>query len=495
MSGKMTKGAAWMVGARLGDRLIGLMSTIVLARLLVPADFGLVVMATAILAGLQLLAAFSFDVALIQNPHAERRHYDTVWTLGIIFCSALAIVLILLAGPASRFYGEPRLAPIMYVLSIGMFLEGFINVGIVSFRKEMQFEKEFKFLLSKKLVAVITTVTLAFVWRDYWALVAGTIMGTVVALVLSYLWQPYRPRLSMDARKELFSFSQWLFFNNTLTFLYHRAADFVLAKGVGAEGLGHYSVAYDIANLPSSEIVAPVHRAVFPGYAKMASDIAIMRQGFLNVLSLVALLAIPAAVGMACVANPLVNVFLGDKWAPIVPLIQVLAINGVLAALWTCSAYVYLALGRPRTITLVLGLHVTLAVPMVAWAAFHWNIVGVTWILLATSLLIMPLNYLVLSAALQLTARALLKVLWRPLAAAGMMATVVTASPHHLLSGPDLTAQLSSLILLVVYGAAVYSATIILLWWLCSRPSGAESFLLDRMKSTISGMRRAFQEG
>ena len=101
VSRKMARGAAWMVVARMSDRAIGLISTLILVRLLVPADFGLVAMATSIIAMLTLFSAFSFDLALIQNPKAERRHYDTVWTFRLISSMAYALALVILAQPAA----------------------------------------------------------------------------------------------------------------------------------------------------------------------------------------------------------------------------------------------------------------------------------------------------------------------------------------------------------------------------------------------------------
>src|SRR5438067_2459511 len=222
-----------MVAARIADRSVGLISTLILVRLLVPADFGLVVMATVMISALQVLTAFSFDLALIQNASAERRHYDTVWTLAVLFGATITLGLIVLAPLAAAFYGEPRLSVVVYALSIGTFLEGFTNVGVVAFRKEMQFHKEFGFLFTKRLFATSATVSLAFLWRDYWALVAGILTGTVASVWLSYLWHPYRPRFSLEARGEIFGFSRWMFFNNALGFVYYRAADFILGKTAG----------------------------------------------------------------------------------------------------------------------------------------------------------------------------------------------------------------------------------------------------------------------
>ena len=128
---------------------------------------------------------------------------------------------------------------------------------------------------------------------------AGTVTGMVVGVVSSYGMHPYRPRLSLATWRELFSFSRWLFVSNTLGFLYTKAADFIVAKSIDTTSLGYYSLAYEISNMPSSELVMPINRAVFPGYSKMASDASVLRQAT-STISMVAL-AIPASVGLGCI--------------------------------------------------------------------------------------------------------------------------------------------------------------------------------------------------
>src|SRR5262245_27387881 len=102
---------------RLSERGLGLISTVVLARLLVPEDFGLTAMAMSLIALLQLLDAFNFDIALIQNQKAERRHFDTAWTSNVLLGVISAVVIFLLAGPTAAFYGEPRLKAVVEVLA------------------------------------------------------------------------------------------------------------------------------------------------------------------------------------------------------------------------------------------------------------------------------------------------------------------------------------------------------------------------------------------
>ncbi len=337
-----------MVLARILDRTIGLASTVILARLLVPADFGLVAMATALLALLELLGMFGVDMALIQNATATRRHFDTAWTFNVILGLVIAIALLALAVPAAHFYNEPRLQPIIICLAAAAVLQGFENIGVVAFRKELRFDKEFKLLLSKKLAMFMVTIPLAFLLRNYWALVAGTVVGRVVSVALTYWLQEYRPRFSLAARGELFQFGKWMMISGVLNFTSNRAADFLIGKLSGPRALGLFSLSYEISNLPTSDLIAPINRAIFPGYAQKAVDLGALRRMYLEVIGLIALLAVPAGVGIAAVAELMVPVVLGPKWVDAVPAMTALSFYGVLLALKSNNHYVYLALGRPR---------------------------------------------------------------------------------------------------------------------------------------------------
>lgn len=273
LKSRMAKGAAWLILFRLVERGIGFISTLILARLLVPADFGLVAMATSILAALDLMGAFSFDMALIQNQNATRRHYDTAWTFGVVFGLLKAAGMVALAIPASAFFNEPRVEFVMYALALCTAVQGFDNIGIVAFQKDLEFHKEFWLGLARKLAGFVTTVGLAYLYTSYWALIAGVLAMRVTSLVLSFTMHPYRPRLCWEAAGELFNYSKWLLLNNILIFLNNRGTDFIIGRVSGARSLGLYAVSYELANLPTTELVYPISRAVFPGYARLAGDL------------------------------------------------------------------------------------------------------------------------------------------------------------------------------------------------------------------------------
>src|SRR5262249_10351616 len=143
--------------------------------------------------------------------------------------------------------------------------------------------------------------------------------------VLSYGMQPFRPRFSFAASRELFSFSGWLLLSNIIGVVGERIPQFVIGRLQGPAALGLFTVGAEIAYLPANELIAPINRAVFPGYARMASNPESLRQGFVDVIAVILVFVLPVSVGVAVIAQPLVQVLLGEKWLAAVPIIEILA--------------------------------------------------------------------------------------------------------------------------------------------------------------------------
>lgn len=476
----MATGALWMILSRLTERGVGLISTLILVRLLAPQDFGLVMMATSIVAILEIMGAFSFDMALIQNQQAERRHYDTAWTFNVLYGAASGIVLVLLAKPTAAYFGEPRLTSILYVLAIGALIQGLDNIGIVAFRKDLEMHKEFWFNAIKRIVTFAVTVGLAVLFKNYWALVTGILTGKLVELILSYRMQAYRPQFSLAAKDELFHFSKWMIINNIMIFINNRGVDLILGKISGPKFVGLYSVAYEISNLPTTELIFPVTRAVFPGYAKLANDLGTLRKGFLDVLSVVVLFTTPIGLGIAVVAEPLVHLFLGEKWLETIPLIQVLALYGVIRAFQANTGAVYLALGKPQALAYVTTLSVLMLIPILIFSVSTYGIQGAAWAMLITAAIGMAINFTILLGMLRLQWWVLLQAIWRPLLAALLMMAIIYYVQQTL---ADLLSHHAALALtvLVLTGTLSFITALLILWWLSNRPQSAEKLLLNRI--------------
>lgn len=474
---KMARGMAWMVAARLADRSVGLVSTVILARLLVPGDFGLVAMATAIGGLLDLLGAFSFDVALIHKNKPERKHYDTAWTFTVLFGLLCGLGMIALAHPAAAFYSEPRLAPVMYVLSFSIIVASCNNIGVVDFRKELNFRQEFIFIFVRRIVSFVITIAAALAFRSYWALLIGITVGRIVNCAMSYTMNSYRPRFTFEAAGELFHFSKWLFINNLLNFLRHDGCTFIIGRMFGATGLGIYSVSYELSNLPTTELVAPINRVAFPGYAKMQTAEAI-RASYLTLLGLISLVIVPIGIGIAAVAEPMVLTLLGPKWIEGAHLIAVLALSGAIMATQTNNTSVYLAMGTPQKITVAQGIYLLLLFPALYLSLKRWGIAGAGYAYLVAQLVDAAIQTSMSRRQLGFGWDDVGRVVWRPLAASAVMYFTVGAVDSRVAHLPSM----ARLAIDIPAGALTYAGVILLLWLASARPQGAETLVLARAR-------------
>jgi len=480
---RMASGAAWMVLAKVVERGLGVISTLILARLLVPADFGLVAVATAIIAVLELLTGFGFDLALIREQRATRDHFDTAWSLNVLIGLAICALMLALAIPAADFFADERLTGILIALSAVPLLTGLENIGVVAFRKELDFKREFAFLSAKKVLMILTAVPIAWAVGNYWALVSGMIAGRLAATGLSYWMHPFRPRWALSRASELLGFSKWMFAVNVVNFVKVRYADFVVGRIVGASALGLYSIGAEVASLPTSDLVGPINRALFPGYSLMGDDVAQMRRAYLSVTAVVALVALPAGAAIAGMASILVPLVLGEKWVGAVPVMKIIGVVGMFTALQANSFSIFLAMGSPRTPALLGGLHAMLLILLLPLGVQRSGIEGAAWVTLVATLVLLPLHYHLLMRLVACGVREIIAAIWRPVAAVVVLYIVLRLTvPVEAPTGFVALALANATALLA--GSLTYVATVGALWLLAGRPEGGERTILARLGFT-----------
>jgi lipopolysaccharide exporter len=480
---KMVSGAAWMVLFKLAERSLGLASTLILVRLLSPHDFGLVAMATSFIFMAELLTGFGFDVALIQNQSAQDRHYHTAWTCNVLLGLAIFMVMMASAAPIAAFYAEPAVFWVVCALSLGPLVGGLENIGVVAFRKDLRFHSEFAFQISRKLSGFLVTVPLAFWLHSYWALVAGILASKTAGTVISYFAHPFRPRFSISGASSLFSFSKWLLLTNVLGFLKERSTDFFIGRSQGAATLGVYNVAYELANLPTSELGAPINRALLPGFSRIAQDPAQLRSAYVNAISTLALFALPAAAGIFAVADFLVPVVLGPKWLAAVPLIQILGMFGAVQLFHSSMCAVLIAIGRPSAVAAGNVVFVVLLTILLFALIGRFGATGAAVAMVSAAILSTPAYLIGIRNHTGIGPATFLQALARPLiAAAAMVALLRAVMPAYAPSMP--MPEAAGLLLgAVVLGAVVYAMAVIALWLAARRPPGVERFVLERIRA------------
>jgi O-antigen/teichoic acid export membrane protein len=274
----------------------------------------------------------------------------------------------------------------------------------------------------------------------------------------------YRPRFSVSAWRELLYFSKWLLFNSILSFVYYRTDTFVIGRIAGAAPLGLYTVALEIASLPTTEMVAPVRAALLPGYAKLASDRERLRAGFSTTFGLIVMIAMPVAAGIGLMADPLVRIVLGDQWLAVIPLLEVLAIYGVINVCIANTWPLFIALGRPWINTALTGLGVVLLVPLLLWSVRETGVVGAAWSLVAVASVVLAGTLSAATRLLSLSPGLLLSRVWRSFVAASAMAVAVVLLQGQWVQLESQVERAALVFACIVSGTAIYLMTLWILW-------------------------------
>lgn len=472
------RGAALTIALRWTDRLLGIVSTLILARLLVPADFGIIAMASLVVALVDTLLDLGVNAALVQNRHADRHDYDTAWTLRLAQ-SALAAAIVAAAAPfAAGYFHDIRVETVLWVMAISVVVAGFENIGIVSFQKHMEFGREFKFFFLRRLAGFLVTLLLALWLRNYWAMVFGTLAGRLVGVGLSYGMHDFRPRPSLARLRALWSFSQWMLVRNLGTYGAQQIDKIVLGPRAGATTLGAYNLADDIGAMPVTELLAPIGRVLFPAFVKVADDPHALRRSFTLAFGIQMLVGLPAGVGLALVADTAVPLLLGDQWLPAIPLLQILALISVATALTHGAGYLLLALGKVRLQAIFMWGQFLLLAGLLIFALPQADAAGIAQTRLAVGALAMALFLgMALHAVPVLRMRDLLAAGWRPTIATAAMAALLTQW-----SAPDSLPLALRFLAEVGAGGTAYTATLLLLWWLTGMPKGPERYLFDKLR-------------
>ena len=462
---------------KVADRVTGIVSVLILARLLVPADFGLVAMAMSVVALLELINGFSFDVALISRREITKEHYYTAWTLNIIAALLIALVMVAASPLAATFYREPRLVEILCVLAMAAIVQGFENVAIVDFRRNLQFRMEFIFLTAKRVATFSVVIPMAYILRSHWALVFGILSGRLIGVFLSYTMHPFRPRISLKAYPDLLGFSRWMLLNNLITFLKERLPEFVIGRISGPTSVGLYSMGSELAQLPTSEVVAPINRAILPNFASAVQDGHAMGAQYLRVVSVIALIIVPAGVGLSAIADLAVPLLLGIEWLEAVPVVEILALHGVLVAVQSIGFSVMLASHRPDIPAKLNTIHVVALLSFLILFTPLWGIVGSALAYLSVGALMAPINMAFVLRILHVPPKTAIAQIWRPITASIFMGLSVTAIFPTDLAHSSNSSRLLELALALLSGAMLYATLIYLLWRVSGSPLGGETEL------------------
>jgi O-antigen/teichoic acid export membrane protein len=481
---KTAGGAGWTISWRAATRALGVLSTFVLARILVPADFGLIALATSFSAAIDTFSELGVREALIRAPtHSGKDAYDTAFTISLIRGVITTAILVASAGLFARLFGDPRLYFVILALSVTLLLDCVENVGVADFRRHLNFHREFQLLIFPRLAQVVVTIVLAVTLANYWALVAGLLTSRVLQTIASYVMHPYRPHLSLKEWRWFVSFSVWTWLLSMARIIKDRCVIMVIGGMLNPAKLGLYSLGLEIAVLPETEFVAPLGRASFAGFAAARRAGLSVPETYLRIAAWSSVVVLPAGIGISSIAAPLVYLAFGPRWLEAVPVVQILAAAGAIIgvsrismSLFNAFAYFGALFWSLIIISLV---QIAILVPLI----WYDGITGAAWAGAVATVAQSVVFSVLAIRRFQIRSWDIISRIWRCLAASVAMAAALAFSGLGWAESAVTVAENIRLLLLTsLAGAAVYAAALLGLWVLSGRPTGPEQDMFSLIR-------------
>jgi len=341
-------GVGWSAGAKLVQQVVQFGLSLYLMRVLGPKAYGLVGMVLVFSGFAAVFSELGFSSAIVQRTHLTEEHRSSIfWTVlgaGVLIAAILAASAPLIA----RFYNEADLTPIVRWTALGFILGAPAAVPRALLQRRMSFSRLARIDVGALAVAGVVAVVAAMRGLGVWALVAQSLASTATSAVLALALAGWRPRLtfSVSAIRDIAGFGGGLTGFNVVNYWARSADNLLVAKFLGPIALGFYSRAYVLMLLPLTQVVAVIAPAMFPALSSIQNDRERVRRAYLRAMRLITFVTFPLMLGLVSVAPQFVLGLFGAQWAPVAPLIEILAFVGVTQSLCNPVGWIYMSQGR-----------------------------------------------------------------------------------------------------------------------------------------------------
>lgn len=424
----VAKGGALLIFERILIRGLLFIKTIILARILFPDDFGLFGMATLTLSVADLLFQPGMASAIVQERENIKKYLDNAWTTNVIRGLILGLLLFFLGAPlAGKFFHNEMVVPLARALSLSFFMGGFLNIGTSLLQKEMRFNRIFFYDVIYVVINVCALIAAALVLRNAWALILGMLVAQLADVILSYVFHPYRPKLSFDFKRAryLFGFGKWIWFSGIIGFLVGQGDNLTVGKMLNSNDLGLYSVAFALATLPAVEIAKALGSVLFPFYSKIQNDHLRLREAFIRIARVIFFIAIPASFGLLALAPEAVSFIYSPKWLAMVPALYVLIIYGFFKCVEFLLGPLFLGAGRPKVVTVVSIVQAVVMFSLIVPLIKNFGLIGSAYAVLAGIFAAQSFSFFMLKKTIDFGVFKFLKIIFLPLVCSGLMCGAV----------------------------------------------------------------------
>lgn len=463
-------GVFWSGINVVGKSLVRFVTTALLARVLLPEDFGVLGMALMVNEIVSLVGGLSLGAALIQKRSIDARYFHTMFWANLVVGLTLGAGFLLAAPLASEFFHNERVGPVVMIMSLNFLLTSAGGVHRAILTRQLEFRRFSLLNITSTIVRSVVSLGLVYGGAGLWGVVAGILAERATALVLLVTMVPWRPRFEFhwDKFRELFRFSRNLYGDN-FVYYFNANSDFlVTGRLLGASALGFYQLAYNLPHIVLTHFSETISEVLFPIYCKVQDDDARFRRGYAMTVALISLVTFPCMAGLAVVAPEFVRTVYGLRWEPAILPMQILCLGAAANSVINPIGALGQSKGRPD-INLKWNLVMLPATILALLVASRWGITGIAWAMSGLAVCSVICVHLVIRLIrLRLTdyGRALF-----PALGGSVVMTLVLAVVKSWMVGRGLS-DLAVLAVSVPLGAGVYAAAVWRLW-----PQAAREFL------------------
>ena len=455
---KAVKGVVWSAIQNWGSQAGSLIVFFILARLLEPEDFGLVALANVFLAFMQIFLEQGFAQALIQRREIEPEHLNTAFWTNLVIGILLTVLGLTSAGLVANLFKQPQLTPILRCFSGLFVISSFAKVQQALLEREFDFRAIALRWLLGTLIGGIVGVVMAVNGFGVWSLVSQQMVHELVGTLVLWGASPWRPQLkfSVEHFHSLFGFGINILGFNLISFFNNRVNDFLIGYFLGPVALGYYTIAYRVLTVMTQLLVRTSQSVALPTFSRLQADLKRFRKVFYTATQLTSLIAFPTFLGMATLAPELIRLLFGNQWVPAIPIVQVLALMGILRSVTFFAGSVFMAMGKPSWWFWLGSLKVILN--FVGFAiAYRWGIIAVTIAYVLRLYIAFPIGQWAISRLIHVPLLTYLRQFVAPLVSSLIMAAVILVVKQAFTSSVN---SLALLIICTVIGGIIYGITI-----------------------------------
>lgn len=378
---KTITGMIWSGIGRVGTVGISFISNIVLARLLMPDDFGCIGMLYVFIAISGIFISGGFGQALIQKKNPTHLDYTTVFYWNLAMSILFYIILFFSAPAIAHFYKIPLLKDVLRVQSIVLFIQSFSIVQSNQLQKQLRFKELSTRNIVSALSGMIIAIVMAFCGCGVWSLVASALLSATVSVILLWKMSSWRPTLefSFQSLKELFNFGGLMLLSNLVETIYTNIQSLIIGRWYSAKDLGFYSQAKKLEEVPTNSLSAIVNEVSFPIFSALQDDKTALLTGVRKNVKAITYLNFPLMVMMIVIAQPLINLLYGAKWSTSAPYFQILCVSSMIYTLNTLNTNVIKSLGRSGIYLMVQLSKRLIGIGLIVAGIKLWGINGLLW--------------------------------------------------------------------------------------------------------------------